>query len=495
MDITESKVRAIVERVVARLAEEERAGNPGNPGSGGAPSSALSPPPSSLPSLTGKEIGVFDAVEEAVDASTAAFQQLEDMTLATRDRIIASVRAACREKVEVLSKMAVEETGLGRWDDKIKKNLLAIDKTPGTEDLAPRVVTGDNGLTLYERAPWGVVASITPCTNPTETIISNGIGILAAGNGMVFCPHPLARNVSNYLIGAMNEAAVRAGGPANLFCTLRSPTIQQAQDLMKHKAVKLLVVTGGPDVVRTAMGMGKPVIGAGPGNPPVVVDETADIEKAGRDVVRGASLDNNIICTDEKEVFVVASVADKLKRAMADSGGHEIKSYHVKQLEKLVLTENRGPRRHSFINRNLVGKDAAFYLDAIGVNAPPSTRLVFCEVEEDHPFVWTELLMPILPVVRVPDVDYAIRIAKEAEHGFRHTSVMHSNRLDKLSKMAREIDTSLFIKNGPAFAGIGLEGEGHASFTIASPTGHGVTSAKNFTRERKCVLVEYFRIV
>lgn len=487
MEISENKIRAIVEKVVSQISSDSTSQR----------SSSINPiqktPYTSI--NTNTDIGTFDDLEQAIKAAENSYHEYQNFSLEKRKKIIDEIRRTCISEVNNLSKMAVEETGMGRFEDKIQKNILAIENTPGVEDLLTFARSGDHGLTIWERAPYGVVASITPCTNPSETIICNGIGFIAAGNSAVFCPHPLAKKTSVYTINILNQAIIKAGGPPNLLNTLRNPSIALAQSLMTHPKVELLVVTGGPEVVRKAMTCGKKVIGAGPGNPPVVVDETADIEKAAINIVKGASMDNNIICIDEKEVFVVSTIAEKLKKFMLDNGAYEVKGWHLKQLEKLVLEENKGPRKHAVINKKWVGKDAHVILDEIGISVGKDIRLIIVLTEEDHPFVWTELLMPILPIVKVSDVDYGIAIAKEAEHGFRHTACMHSHDLSKLSKMARVMNTSIFVKNGPAYAGLGLGGEGHASFTIASPTGEGVTSAKNFTKERRCVVVDHFRII
>lgn len=480
MEISESKVRAIVEGIVARVVTEPAYVH----------NTANQPAP-----VPPREIGVFDDLDQAVSAAQTAYLEFKNYSLEDRERIIAAVRKKCRRHVEVMSKMAVQETSLGRYDDKIKKNNLVIDKSPGTEDLISRSISGDSGIALIERGPFGVIGSITPCTNPTETIINNGIAIIASGNSVVFCPHPLAKNVSVYCVSLINEAIVSEGGPRNLFCTMRTPSIDLAQNLMMHKGIKLLVVTGGPDVVKKAMSCGKKVIGAGPGNPPVVVDETANIPRAGRDIVLGASLDNNIVCIAEKEVFVVASVADQLKQEMCRNGAYEIKSYNLKKLEQLVLTENKGNRKHSVVNKNWIGRDASVILKAIGIETDSSTRLIICEVPEEHPFVWSEMLMPVLPVVRVPDVDRAISLAIEAEHGFGHTASMYSQNMEKITKMAKLINTSIFVTNAPTYAGLGLGGEGWTSFTIASPTGEGLTSAITFTRQRRATLVNHLRII
>ena len=192
------------------------------------------------------------------------------------------MRAAMRGNAELLATMAQEETGLGRAEDKVKKNLLVIDKTPGPEILQPSAWTGDRGLTLVERAPYGVFGVITPSTNPTSTIINNAIGLVSAGNAAVFNVHPGAKRVSAYQIQLLNRAIVAAGGPPDLLTAPAEPTVESAQALMKHPGIRILLITGGGAVVKLAMTSGKRAICAGPGNPPVVVDETADIDLAGR---------------------------------------------------------------------------------------------------------------------------------------------------------------------------------------------------------------------
>ena len=274
-----------------------------------------------------------------MQAATRAFHELDAMTLAARDRIIASIRESMSANAESLARQAHAETGLGRWQDKVIKNRLVARKTRGTEDLIPEATTGDRGLTLREWAPYGVIGSITPCTNPTSTIICNAIGMLAAGNAAVFNVHPGARQVSMRTIRLLNQAIVSAGGPPNLVTAVAEPSIESAQELMRHAGVRLLVVTGGAGVVREAMRSGKRAICAGPGNPPVVVDATADLERAGRDIVAGASLDNNIICVDEKEVFVVASVADRLIEEMRSGGAYLIDQAELRRLEKEIFAE------------------------------------------------------------------------------------------------------------------------------------------------------------
>jgi len=482
----ENQIADIVSRVVARL---------GN-GNGGAATvaSTSKPAPASAPSNGG--IGIYQTVNEAVAAAKASFLTLDTHPLEERKLMIAAMRKSALREVELLAKMAVEETGFGRYSDKVLKNTLAVEKTPGPEILQPIAFTGDNGFSLLERAPYGVIGSITPCTNPTETVISNAIGMIAGGNAVVFNAHPAAKNVTAHIIHMLNEAIISVGGPANLLTAVAKPTVESAGELMKHPDIRLMVVTGGPAVVKAAMNSGKKVIAAGPGNPPVVVDETANIEDAAKHVVDGASFDNNIVCVVEKVLICVESVADRLKAAMKSHGAFEVNGQNLKKLEKLVIERApQGPGDHGVINKEWVGKDAWKILRAIGVEADESVRLVVFEADKGHPLVAMEQLMPVLPLVRVKDVHEGIALAIKVEHGFGHTAVMHSTNVDHLSKMAMEVNTSIFVKNGPSFAGLGYGGEGYTSFTIASPTGEGLTTARNFTRERRCVLKDRFRII
>jgi aldehyde dehydrogenase len=487
LQVDEQRISAIVQKVVAELRQER-------------PVSNTQPPISNIQSPSVQD-GVFPDIDSAIAAAQVAHKRLMALPVERRDVIISQMRQAARENAQVLAHEAWQETGMGRYEDKIQKNLLVANKTPGTEDLKPLAFTGDHGLTLVERAPYGVIGAITPSTNPTSTIICNAIGMVAAGNGVVFNCHPGAKKVSVHTVQILNQAIVRAGGPPNLIATIPEPTIESAQYVMKHPTVDLLVVTGGPGVVEVAMNSGKNAICAGPGNPPVVVDETADIEQAARDIIKGASFDNNIICVLEKEIIAVDAIADQLKAAMLARGVIELSLGQLNRLMKVILQEDHGPGKHGVINKTFVGKNVSVILKEIGmrvddaVSTSKQVRLAIAEVDRLHPLVWTEQLMPIIPLVRVASADEAIDLAKEVEQGMGHTAVMHSKHLDHLSRMAREINTSIFVKNAPSVAGLGFGGEGYTSFSIASPTGEGVTSAKDFSRVRRCTLVEAFRIV
>ncbi len=452
----------------------------------------------SAPTIAPRETlgeGVFASVDDAVEAAGIAFRELDGMSLEGRQKIIASIRESMLENAEELARHAQRETGLGRVEHKAIKNRLVTEKTSGTEVLTPHAVTGDNGLTLTEYAPYGVIGAITPTTNPTSTIICNTIAMLSAGNSIVFNVHPNARGCSMANVRLLHRAIVRGGGPANLVTAVAEPTIESAQALMTHDGVRLLVVTGGSGVVRQAMTSGKRAICAGPGNPPVVVDATADLEHAARNIIAGASFDNNIVCVDEKEVIAVESIVDELLRQMDRHGAYLLTEGELHRVEGVIFSEQRGPRRRAVVEKELIGKNASEILARAGIACSGDPPLLVARVPNDHPLIWTEQMMPVLPVTAVPDVDRGIELAREAEHGFGHSAGMYSRDIDALSRMARTINTSIFTKNGPFYAGLGEGGEGYCSFTIASPTGEGLTGPIAFSRLRRCVLVDHFRIV
>lgn len=477
--LSDAQIDAIAQRILGRMAQQ------------------TAPAMESAAAIPGRDdvIGVFAELDSAVAAARTAFAALGELSLEKRTRIIESIRSHMMDAADDLASHAHRETGLGRYEDKIIKNKLVAGKTPGPEVLRAEAQSGDRGLSLIERAPFGVIGSITPCTNPTATVINNTIAMVSAGNTVVFNVHPAARQCSIRCVDLINRAIVEAGGPPNVVATLAHPTVESAQALMVHPGVRLLVVTGGAGVVQAAMKSGKRAICAGPGNPPIVVDETADIAQAGRDVVLGASFDNNVICTDEKETFVVSSVADSFLSAMKSNGAVVLTQSQTRQLENLIFKEIRGPRKSGVINRDLIGKNAGVILQKIGMNVPDDLRLGVIDVSVDHPLIWTEQMMPIMPVARVSNAREAIDLAVEAEGGRGHTAVMHSHNLDNLSRMAKVINCSIFVKNGPCYAGLGEGGEGYTSFSIASPTGEGLTDPRTFSRIRRCVLVDHFRIV
>jgi propionaldehyde dehydrogenase len=480
VELDRERISKIVEEVVRRYT------------SGEGPAALATAP---APSPVGRGRGIFATGEECVQAARTAFNQLAELSLEKRGAILEAMRQTGLAHAREMAEMAVAETGLGRPEDKVQKNILVCRKTPGLEDLTPVAYSGDRGLSLVELAPFGVICSVTPTTNPVATIINNGISMVAAGNSVVFNPHPRAKNCCLRMIGLLNEAIVKAGGPENLLTSVAEPTVETSQALMQARGIDCLVVTGGPAVVRQAMTCGKKVIAAGPGNPPVVVDETADLAQAARDVVAGASFDNNIMCTCEKEVFIVDSVFRPFKDKLLAQNCYELTPRQLEELTRIIFQPPPVGSTRPVLNRDLIGKYASEIAKRIGLDLPRETRLLVAETPPDHPLVMNEQMMPVLPLVRARHVDEAIQMAVRAEGRRNHTAVVHSKNIEVLHRFAKVSNANVFVKNGPNYAGLGFGGEGHTSMTIAGATGEGITSARTFTRSRRCTLVDYFRIV
>lgn len=460
----------------------------------------------SIPNNASPYSGVFDRMEDAIDAGYhAQMNYVKYYQLKDRERMIEAVRKSVLQHKEQLAKMVYEETKLGKYEDKIAKHELVASKTPGTEDLKTNAFSGDAGLTIVEQAPFGLVGAVTPVTNPTETIINNSIGLLAAGNAVVFNVHPSSKNSCAFVVDLINNAIIGAGGPKQLVTMVKEPSLHTLNTLIESPKIKLLVGTGGPGLVKTLLQSGKKAIGAGAGNPPVIVDDTADLESAAKAIINGASFDNNLLCIAEKELFVLDSVADDLIFNMLNHGAYMLDQTQLQQLMSFALEENvneeaRGcslnNKREYHVAKQWVGKDASLFLKQLGINPPEDVKLLICEVDFNHPFVQLEQMMPVFPIVRVKTLDEAIDLAVKAEHGNRHTAIMHSRNIDHLTKFARAVETTIFVKNASSMAGVGFGGEGHTTMTIAGPTGEGITSARTFTRQRRCVLAEGgFRII
>ncbi|SCP96646.1 aldehyde dehydrogenase family protein [Anaerobium acetethylicum] len=437
-------------------------------------------------------MGIFENIEDAIAAAKTAQKAIQPMPLEFREKIIANIRKKTIENAQKFAELGVEETGMGNVGHKILKHQLVAEKTPGTEDLSTIAWSGDRGLTLVEQGPFGVIGAVTPSTNPSETVICNSIGMLASGNAVVFAPHPAAKNVSNLAIDMVNRASVEVGGPENLAVAVENPTMEVSKVIFSHPDIALLVATGGPGVVTTILSSGKRGIGAGAGNPPVLVDETANIPKAAEDIVNGCTFDNNLPCIAEKEVVVVDSVADELIYYMEQAGCYHANAEEVEKLTNTVFVTNK--KGQQTLNRDCVGRSAKVILSKIGVSVGDDIRCIIFEGDKKQPMIDEELMMPILGIVRVKDVDEGIATAIELEHGNRHSAHMHSTNINNLTRYGKAIDTAIFVKNGPSYAALGFGGEGYATFTIASRTGEGLTSSKTFTKSRRCVMADAFSI-
>jgi acyl-CoA reductase-like NAD-dependent aldehyde dehydrogenase len=477
MNLDETTIDQIAERVFQKLAETDPQADTDN-----------------IDMDAGLRIkdGVFQEMEDAITAAETAQKLLVVLPLSDREKIIQAIRDMGMTHAEEYARMEFEETGLGKTEDNLKK-VEASCGVLGMEDLSSEVYTGDKGATIVERIPYGVIASINPVTNGSPTIIFNAIMMLSGGNTVINNPHPKTKDVSIKTIRDINAAVIAAGGPPNCVCCLEAPTVPSAQYLMTHEKIRLIAVTGGHGVVAFATKTGKRVFAGGPGNPPVVVDESADLDLAAKCIIEGASFSNCTPCASEKEIFVVDSVADKLKALLQQQGAYEITAQQGKELMKHIFTEVKGPGQGGVINMDFIGKPPSFILKAIGVDVGPEAKIVILETDKDHPLVWTEQIMPVIPFVRCKDADEAISRGIEAEQGLGHTIVIHSNDLKNLGKMASMAEVCSFVKNASSLAGVGVTGEGYTSFHV-STDGEGHTRPRNFTKVRRCVIANDFRL-
>jgi len=497
--VNETLVRDIVAEVMGRL-------NGGSAPVKSAPA-APTPPPSRdcgcehkgksrpAPALRGK-FGVFATAEEACEAAQEAFLQLKEKGIAARRKIEEIVKALAEKNAETWGRIEFDETKIGRLDHKIAK-LGLIKLVPGVDWLRPDARSGDHGITLEEYTPFGVVGAITPSTHSIPTLSGNIVNICAAGNSVVFNAHPSAARCAATAVRAYNEAIYRETGIENVVCVIEKPTLDSFNALCKHENTRLLLVTGGPMVVKAAMQTGKRAICAGPGNPPVLVDDTCCPTRAAKAIISGAAFDNNLLCIGEKQVFVLESVADKLMQKMSENGAVKLNAAQLDSLTKAAFTITPGQGggcAQAHTNKDFIGKDPSVLAQAAGINIPSGTQLLFAETDANHPFVQEEQMMPMLPIVRVKSVEEGIERSLQSEHNYKHTAIIHSHDVENITAMARALDTTLFVKNGPSPAGLGLGGEGYLSFSIATPTGEGITNPRTFTRVRRCVMVDNLRI-
>ncbi|APW62982.1 aldehyde dehydrogenase family protein [Paludisphaera borealis] len=466
MQMSEDLIRSVVQQVLNQM------------GTGAAPTNG-----SSNGKASGGDYGVFPTVEAAVDAAESAFQTFRNSSLADRKKAVSCIRDICVEQAEELGRLELEETKIGRLDHKIAKLRGTIPLIPGVEYLRTDLNSGDDGLTLTDYTPFGVIGAITPVTHSLPTLAANAINMLASGNTMVVNAHPSGSNIAAHGVRLFNKAIAEATGLENLITIIDPPTLKTAAGLFENPKIRLLVVTGGPAVARAALASKRRAIVAGPGNPPVVVDATACLDNAAKSIVIGGAFDNNLLCIGEKQVFAVAEIFDKLLDTMAKHGGFRLSAPQIESLTRAAFETGSDGKPH--VNKDLVGKDPAFLAEFAGIRVPEGTQLLYGETGFDHPFVQEEQMMPFVPFVKVPNVDRAIALAKESEHDFGHTAVLHSRDVSVMSKMGKVMDCTIFVINGPSIAGLGAGGEGVPSFSIAGPTGEGVTTPLTFCRQRR----------
>jgi len=476
--VTESVIRDVVTEVLSQLRTKGTASAP------------------TIVSSSGRH-GVFDDAASAAAAARTGFEQLSKKGWAGRAKVVEIVKQMCTDNAERWGKIEFEETKIGRLDHKIAK-LEGIKNVLGTEYLTPFGMSGDAGITMDDSAPWGVIGGITPVTHSIPTIAGNIVNMVAAGNSAVFNPHPGGAACAATAIHEMNEAIKAELGITNLICTIEKPSIESFNALCSSDDVNLLCITGGPAVVDAAMKTGKRALCAGPGNPPVVVDDchALDFDKVAQDIIFGGGFDNNLLCIGEKQVFGVGDSYQKTIDAFQRQGAVLLNRSQTEALKKEVfdIKDGGGGCSHVALNRKYIGADAPVLAKVAGLTVDPKTEMLITEVEADDLFVIEEQMMPIMPIVRAKSFREGVRMAKESEHNYKHSAMVHTMNVSNMTLMAQAMDTTIFVKNGPCTAGLGMGGEGYISFSIATTTGEGITTPRTFTRFRRCTLVDQLNL-
>ncbi|HAZ00039.1 MAG: aldehyde dehydrogenase [Puniceicoccaceae bacterium] len=476
--LNEAAIRDVVTEVLSQLRASGVVGSP------------------AIVSSTGRH-GVFADAASAAKAARSGFEQLSKKGWAGRAKVVEIVKTMCAANAERWGKIEFEETKIGRLDHKIAK-LHGIKNVLGTEYLTPYGMSGDAGITMDDSAPWGVVGSITPVTHSIPTISGNIVNMVAAGNAVVFNPHPGGAACAATAIHEFNEAIKAELGITNLICTVEKPSIESFNELCASDDVNLLCITGGPAVVDAAMKTGKRALCAGPGNPPVVVDDchALDFDKVARDIIFGGGFDNNLLCIGEKQVFAVGDAYQKTVDAFKRQGAVLLNRQQTEAIKKEVfdIKDGGGGCSHAVLNRKYVGADAAVLAKIAGLNIDPKVEMLITEVDADDLFVIEEQMMPLMPIVRAGSFKDAVHLAKESEHNYKHSAMVHTMNVSNMTMMAQAMDTTIFVKNGPCTAGLGMGGEGYISFSIATTTGEGITTPRTFTRFRRCTLVDQLNL-
>ncbi len=495
LPLDEATLRAVVDEVLRGLGRPPAAATSSSNHTSREPRATTHAPPAASTRRSEARFGVFSDPVAACAAANDAFLQLREKGLAGRAKVVEIVKTLCTQKAEEWGRFELEETKIGRLDHKIEK-LQIVKLVPGLEWLRPYGMSGDHGITMEEHAPFGVICAVTPMTHSVPTLAGNVVSMVAGGNAVVFNAHPGAARCAARAVRVFNEAIRDALGIEHLICMVAEPTLESFDALCRSEFVRLLCVTGGAAVVNAAMKSGKRAVCAGPGNPPVVVDGTGNLAKAAADVIKGAAYDNNLLCIGEKQVFVLEAVAERFMNELAAAGAAKLTSAQLAKLTSEAFTTRKDGVgcAHAVLNRKLVGVDAVILARQAGANVAPDTPLLFAETDAQHAFVTEEQMMPMLPVVRVKTFDEAVNAAQKSEHGYRHSAILHSLNVDRMTQMARALDTTLFVKNGASVAGLGLGGEGYLNYSIATTTGEGICTPLTFTRTRRCVMVDNLRI-
>jgi len=429
-----------------------------------------------------KDILSTQEMRNLVSKAKAAQLEFKHFNQSQVDKIVKAMADAGYDASERLAKMAHQETGFGKWEDKVIKNHFGSrDVYNSIKDLKTVGIIGikENGKIVNIAEPMGVVAALIPSTNPTSTAFFKALISIKTRNAIVASPHPKAVNCTSEAFRVLADAAISAGAPKDLIQCMTIPTLEGTEALMKHSDIAVILATGSTPMVKAAYSAGTPAYGVGSGNVPAFIERTANYQKAVLDIISGTTFDNGTLCSSEQAMIVDRPISDKVKKFTEDNGGYFVCSEEKSKLEKAVLKDGK-------INPEIVGKSAQFIAKYAGFNVPESTKVLLAEcsnVGKDEPLS-VEKLSPILAY-------YIVDGWLEGCHkcidllnfgGVGHTMAIHSNDQEIIMKFAMEKPAFRIIVNSPSSLGaVGYTTALDPSMTLGVGTWGGSIISENVT--------------
>ena len=430
--------------------------------------------------LDDKRTVYLDGLVSQARTAAAAFSQFTQQDV---DRIVKPMVLAGLEQAQYLARLAIEETKIGVLEDKAIKNMVATEFVYNyvKDKRTVGVIREDVEHGLVELAePIGVILSLTPITNPTSTVLFKCIMAIKTRNAVIFSPHPAAWRCCSEAVRIMYETAVKNGAPEGVFTCLESHNLEDNAYLMHHRDIGLIDATGGPGVVKAAYGSGKPALGVGPGNTPVYLEKTADLDMAVVDIITSKTFDNGTICASEQTIVIDAEIYDRVLRKFAELGSHICSPQESEILGRTVIDPNTG-----FMQPMAVGQKATRIARFAGIAVKPKTKLLIAPIEgvgREHPLS-VEKLFPVLAVYRAKSVDEALKVCVDVNHsgGLGHTAVIFSNNEEIVQRFGDAINAGRIIVNSPGSIGAlgGVYNDMVPTFSFGCGTGGGNSTTDN----------------
>src|SRR5271165_3870480 len=431
-------------------------------------------------SLSQERIAYLEGLVSQARTAAAVFTQYSQEDV---DRIVKPMVLAGLEQAQYLARLAVEETKLGVLEDKALKNMVATEfvynYVKDKRTVGPIREFPERGL-VEVADPIGVILSLTPITNPTSTVLFKCIMAIKTRNAVIFSPHPSAAHCCYEAVRIMYEAALKHGAPEGVFTCLESHSLEDNAYLMRHKDVGLIDATGGPGMVKAAYSSGKPALGVGPGNTPVYLEKTADLNMAVVDIITSKTFDNGTICASEQTVVIDDEIYDLVLKKFDDLGSHICNQKETELLSRTVIDPNTG-----FMQPLAVGQKATDIARMVGLKVAPKTKLLIAPIHgvgREHPLS-VEKLFPVLAVYRAKSMDEALRVCVDVNRagGLGHTAVVFSRNDEVIQKFSEVINAGRIIVNSPGSIGAlgGVYNDMVPTFSFGCGTGGGNSTTDN----------------